>query len=260
MWLAARKHKKESKNTLMHMFKSSKKFRIAAVLLIAGCIALYLYIFPISQKVTLQKQTVSASTKTAIFANGCFWCVESDFEKLPGVIDAISGYADGAGENPTYQDYIARGFREVAEVYYDPSRVSYTDLVEYMIKHGDPTDGGGSFFDRGYAYSPGIYYDTPEEKLLAGRVIAAIETRKVFDKPLALTVLPRGIFWPAEEYHQDYYKKNPIRYAYYRKGSGRDAFIEKHWSTDTNQALKNEAIMKAPWEKYVKPSDEALRT
>src|SRR3989344_949022 len=232
---------------------------IFAVLGAVLLLALYIYVFPISQTVQIDNQAVFGQKKTAMFANGCFWCAEADFEKLPGVVSVVSGYADGGGENPTYQDYGERGFREVVQVEYDSARVSYTQLVEYMIKHGDPTDSGGAFYDRGYEYSPGVYYATPEEKLAAERVIAEIDAKKIFNKPLALTVLPPTAFWPAEEYHQDYYKKNPIRYAHYRQSSGRDAFIEKHWGADTLPTQSIDAEAGAPWKNFVKPTDEELR-
>ena len=185
--------------------------RIVLGVLVLG--VAYVAVFPISQTVDMPKPALVPGAKTAMFANGCFWCVEADFEKLAGVLDAVSGYADGEGSNPTYEDYGERGFREVVEVAYDPAVVSYAQLVEYTIKHGDPTDGQGSFYDRGYEYSPGVYFDTEEERVSAQAVIAHIDAQKIFSKPLALTVTKRGVFWPAEEYHQDYYKNNPIRYA-----------------------------------------------
>lgn len=238
------------------------------VVLISGLSALYLLVFPISQTVNVTNissvTTVVASStvKTALFANGCFWCAEADFEKLRGVASVVSGYADGTGGNPTYEDYGKRGFREVVEVTYDPTIVTYAQLVEHTIKHGDPTDGGGSFYDRGYEYSPGVYFETEEEKRAAEETIASINLKKVFNKPIALTIMPRAQFWPAEEYHQDYYKKNPVRYAYYRNSSGRDAFIEKYWGADTlpTPVARVTSPAVSTWETFVKPSDKVLRS
>lgn len=231
--------------------------RIAIGIIVLG--VAYVAVFPISQTVDMPKLARVPGAKTAMFANGCFWCVEADFEKLAGVLDAVSGYADGEGSNPTYEDYGERGFREVVEVTYDPAVVSYAQLVEYMIKHGDPTDGQGSFYDRGYEYSPGVYFDTEEERVAAQAVVARIDSLEVFSKPLALTVTKRGVFWPAEEYHQDYYKNNPIRYAYYRKGSGRDAFIKKHWGANTHLSSTQASGDGAMWRNFVKSPDDVLR-
>jgi peptide methionine sulfoxide reductase msrA/msrB len=217
---------------------------------------------------------LTGAEKTAMFANGCFWCVEADLEKVPGVIRVVSGYAGGATENPTYENSAAAGHREVVEVTYDPSVVSYANLVEHIIKHGDPTDTAGSFNDRGPQYAPAIYYATEVEQAEAERVIKAIDNLKVFDAPLPLSVLPTMPFWPAEEYHQDYAKKNPLKYNYYRTGSGRSRFIETTWgdratrfevpahmdnvSDVTNKEVTQYNAMS--WDSYIKPSDDELRT
>lgn len=236
--------------------------RIVGVLAVLALGAGYIYLFPFTtESVPKAAPVAAADTQTALFANGCFWCVEADFEKLPGVISAVSGYAGGTGTNPTYSTYGAAGHREVVEVTYDPATVTYAALVEYMLKHGDPTDGEGSFYDRGHEYSPAVYYSTPAEQAAAQAVLAAIDQMQVFSKPLAVPVLPRPAFWPAEEYHQDYYKKNSIKYNYYRAGSGRDAFIQAHWGINTLPALPQSAAPAAnPYAAFVKPSVEALRT
>jgi peptide methionine sulfoxide reductase msrA/msrB len=166
---------------------------------------------------------------TALLANGCFWCVENDLVKVAGVTDVVSGYAGGTTENPTYENATAGGHREVVLVTYNPSKVSYANLVEHIIKHGDPTDSKGSFNDRGFQYAPAIYYKNDTERAEAKRVISAIDALKVFSSPLPLAVLPKVKFYPAEDYHQDYAVKNPIKYNYYRTGSGRSGFIEKTW-------------------------------
>ncbi len=215
------------------------------------------FLFPISSETILGEAATTTSTASAIFGNGCFWCAEADFEKLPGVASAVSGYAGGTGEDPTYEDYAAKGYREVVLVSYDPARVSYAQLVEYLIKHGDPTDADGSFYDRGHEYSPAIYYANGGERAAAESVIRAVDEMKVFAKPIALALETNARFWPAEEYHQDYYKKNPLKYAYYRKGSGRDAFIEQHWGTPTLSVAQKPP--QNSWRTFVKPAEEVLR-
>lgn len=170
-----------------------------------------------------------ANPATAIFAGGCFWCVQSDLEKIPEVISVVSGYSGGASEQPTYENYAAGGHREVVEVTYNPAKTTYRQLVEHLLRHIDPTDAGGSFADRGEEYSPAIYYANEEEKKIAEEVIAAIDTSGRFEEPIAVAVEPRQPFWSAEEYHQDYAEKNTEHYKAYRSASGRDAFVKKHW-------------------------------
>ncbi|QQS16032.1 MAG: peptide-methionine (R)-S-oxide reductase MsrB [Candidatus Moraniibacteriota bacterium] len=171
---------------------------------------------------------VLQSHKTAMFAGGCFWCVEADFEKLSGILKVESGYAGGTTESPTYENYAEGGHREVVEVTYDPTKTSYRSLVEHIIFYSDPTDAGGSFADRGAQYAPAIYFETEEEKRIAREVVREVEEKKIYDKPLAFLILPRVRFWRAEEFHQGYASKNPARYSAYRTGSGREAFIEVH--------------------------------
>ncbi len=210
---------------------------------------------------------------TALFANGCFWCVEHDLEKVPGVMSVVSGYAGGTGENPTYENYHDSGHREVVEVTYDPQVVSYGNLVEHIIKHGDPTDAEGSFYDRGIYYAPAIYYKTADERVVAEAIIKVVDTLKVFKEPLPLVVLEAVPFWPAEEYHQDYAKKNPIRYNYYRAGSGRTKYIESIWGSEVNTFTISNSLNKPKvmtdkkaqftvdsWNDFVKPSEAELRT
>lgn len=202
----------------------------------------------------------SVETKTALMANGCFWCAESDFEKVPGVVAVVSGYAGGTTDNPTYGNYAQRGYREVVQITYDPTKVSFSGLVEYLIKHGDPTDANGSFYDRGNQYAPAVYYENDQEKNSALAVIADIDAQHIFDKPIALAIIPRVKFWPAEEYHQDYYKKNPVRYGYYRLISGRDAFIKKQWGDNTGISPNATALdSSSSWKIYKKPSRDVMQ-
>lgn len=204
-------------------------------------------------------------TKTAIFAGGCFWCVEADFEKLQGIIKVTSGYSGGARDNPKYEDYADSGHREVVEITYDPQRTTYKNLVEHIIIYSDPTDIQGSFNDRGVQYAPAIYFENEEERNIAQMVIDEVNAKKIYDKPIMIQLLPRKKFWPAEEYHQDYHKKNPIRYKIYRTASGREGFIEKYKekAREKNFHFKNEKPLAMPndlnFENYRKPADEFLK-
>ena len=167
-------------------------------------------------------------TKTAVFAGGCFWCVESDFYEVPGVSKVISGYAGGTAPNPTYETYAEGGYREAVEVTYDPTQTTFGQLVEHLITHIDPTDGSGSFFDRGAGYTNAIYYESDNEQKAAEEAIARIDASGVYEKPLVVPLVLRTTFYPAEGYHQGYAKKNPAHYKSYRVGSGRDAFVKTH--------------------------------
>ena len=173
-------------------------------------------------------------TRTAVFAGGCFWCTESDFEKVPGVVDAVSGYTGGAVENPTYEQVSAggTGHVEAVKVIYDPVRVTYEQLLDVFWRHVDPTDAGGQFVDRGSQYRSVIFYADEEQQREAEASKAALVASGQFDRPVVTEILPMGPFYKAEDYHQDYYKKNPVRYHYYRWHSGRDQFLESTWKVD----------------------------
>ena len=188
-----------------------------------------------------QMNNKSVKTATAVFAGGCFWCTESDFEKVPGVIDAISGYTGGHVKNPTYEQVSAggTGHMESVKVIYDPSKVTYTQLLEYFWQHVDPTDPGGEFVDRGSQYRSAIFYANEKQKRLAEETKARLEASGVFKKPIVTLILPLGPFYPAEKYHQDYYKKNPIRYHFYRYNSGRDQFLKKAWANSKTDIWGN---------------------
>jgi peptide methionine sulfoxide reductase msrA/msrB len=184
------------------------------------------------------KQGGSAPTEaTAILAGGCFWCVESSFEKCPGVINVVSGYSGGRAARPSYQTYAGGGHREVVMIVYDPTKVTYAGLVEFLIKHINPWDKAGSFVDRGRNYSPAIYFETPEEKKLAEQVIKAIDEMKVYKKAINVSILPRKPFWPAEDYHQDYHNTNTANYLTYRQNCGRDPFIKEHWGDKADELI-----------------------
>jgi peptide methionine sulfoxide reductase msrA/msrB len=190
---------------------------------------------------------------TATFAGGCFWCVESDFEKVPGVLKAVSGYTGGSGSNPTYESYAAKGYVEAVQIYYDPKKITYERLLDVFWRHIDPGDGGGQFVDRGPQYRSAIFYQDDEQRVLAEKSKERLEKTGRFRKPIATEIIPFEKFYDAEEYHQDYYKKNPIRYKYYRHGSGRDQFLDKVWGPGRSDLKESEG------KTYSKPDDATLR-
>jgi peptide methionine sulfoxide reductase msrA/msrB len=192
----------------------------------------------------------------ATFAGGCFWCVEADFEKVPGVVEVISGYTGGHKENPTYEEVSAggTGHVEAVQVIYDPKKVSYKDLLNFFWRHVDPTDPGGQFVDRGSQYRSVIFYHNEEQKRLAEESKIALEKSGRFDKPIVTEIVPFTTFYTAEAYHQDYYKTHPLRYKFYRWNSGRDQFLEKVWGDE-----KEKKAGASDDSKYAKPSDDVLR-
>ena len=175
------------------------------------------------------KPTSTQQTATAVFAGGCFWCVETDFDHAPGVIDVVSGYSGGTTANPTYQTYHDGHHLEVVQVTYDPTKVTYAGLVEWLIKHIDPTDATGQFVDRGEGYKPAIFYADEQEKQAAERVLEQIEAMGVFKRPLRVELLPRSEFYPAEGYHQNFKSTSAAHYRRYRLGTGRDRFTRSVW-------------------------------
>ena len=174
----------------------------------------------------------AADSETAIFAGGCFWCVESDFDHVKGVTKTTSGYIDGKGDNPTYEDHSPAGFREAVEIEFDPSVVSYDALLKTFFRTVDPTDPGGQFCDRGHSYTTAVY--AVDDTQLAEAKEAKAEAGEALGKAIATEVKLAPKFWPAEGYHQDYYEKNPIRYKYYRYACGRDQRVEDLWGKDAN--------------------------
>jgi peptide methionine sulfoxide reductase msrA/msrB len=193
---------------------------------------------------------------TATFAGGCFWCTQADFEKVPGVVKVIAGYTGGHQENPTYQEVSAggTGHVEAVQVAYDPTKVSYKQLLDYFWRHVDPTDPNGQFVDRGPQYRSVIFYHNDEQKREAEESKQELEKSGRFTKPIVTAILPFTKFYPAEEYHQDYYKKNPLRYKFYRWNSGRDQFLARVWGKEEEKGVSH-----VDNSKYTKPSDEVLR-
>ncbi|MEO1170768.1 MAG: peptide-methionine (S)-S-oxide reductase MsrA [Myxococcota bacterium] len=173
-----------------------------------------------------------AGTEVATFAGGCFWCIEADFEKVDGVVAAVSGFSGGTETDPRYDD-VARGKTshiETVQIFYDPKKTSYAKLLDKFFKTIDPTDGTGSFYDRGPHYRPVVFAHSDAQAELARAAIAKIDSLKIFDKKVAVEVKSFERFYSAENYHQDFYKKSPGHYQRYRRGSGRDDFIKKHWT------------------------------
>ncbi len=167
----------------------------------------------------------------AILAGGCFWCIEADFEKLEGVMDVVSGYTGGKLTNPTYQQVSAggTGHIEAVQVSYDPSVVSYAEILDYFWRHIDPTRDDGQFCDKGSQYRPAIFYNDAEQKSVAEKSKATIDLTKPFRDEIKVELIPAATFYLAEDYHQDYHQKNPIRYKFYRYSCGRDKRVTQLW-------------------------------
>jgi peptide methionine sulfoxide reductase msrA/msrB len=217
----------------------------------------------------------NAKQAIAVFAGGCFWCVEANFEKVPGVITAVSGYTGGHVANPTYKQVSSgtTGHVESVQITYNPEKVSYVELLDTFWNLIDPTDADGSFVDRGNQYRSVIFYQNQEQLKLAEASKEKLGKSGLYDKPIVTEILPAVTFYPAEKYHQDYYKKNPIRYTFYRYRSGRDQYREKiaakgkamhlestpmHANMDTD--MKDKAMEEGSKSKsqFVKPSDDEL--
>jgi peptide methionine sulfoxide reductase msrA/msrB len=202
------------------------------------------------EKIAEKEETSSYAGPTALatFAGGCFWCIEAPFEGIDGIISVTSGYAGGKEKDPTYEQ-VAGGktsHRESVQIAFNPDIISYSELLDIFWQQFDPTDEGGSFYDRGFQYTSAIFYHDKLQKDAAEASLAKLKKSGVFEKPIVTPIIKFTNFYPAEDYHQDYYKKNPDDYYAYRQGSGRDAFIAAHWPT------KPEAQYKKPSEKELK--------
>jgi peptide methionine sulfoxide reductase msrA/msrB len=217
----------------------------------------------------------------AYMAGGCFWCTESDFDSLPGVLDVTSGYANGSTKDPSYENYGEGGHTEAVQITYDSSVISYEELAQHLLDHVDLLDGGGQFGDRGNEYIPVIYTQSDEEGAKARALIVTLQ--KAYTEKIAVGVVPLTGFYPAEDYHQDYHKKSALKYSFYRRASGRDArvaslckvradarvdgvpecdeILKKPSKTAyTTHALTNKPSMTPhPWESFVKPTDAELK-
>lgn len=176
-----------------------------------------------------------AKTSVATFAGGCFWCMEPPFDRTAGVISTISGYMGGKTANPTYEQVASgtTGHAEVVQVTYDPAKISYEKLLDVFWRNIDPTDSRGQFCDRGSPYRPGVFYHDPQQKEAAEASKTKLDGSGQLKKPIVAEIVPAGPFTPAEEYHQDFYKKNPNHYYRYRTGCGRDRRLEELWGKAT---------------------------
>ncbi|MDF1593248.1 MAG: peptide-methionine (R)-S-oxide reductase MsrB [Desulfobacterales bacterium] len=218
-----------------------------AMLILAVALLGYYPVKSMDNKMEGKMDEKSRNTKEAVFAGGCFWCTESDFEKVDGVSEVISGYTGGNLTNPTYNQVSAggTGHIEAVKVIYDPEKISYEKLLEIFWRHVDPTDAGGQFVDRGSQYRSAIFYATEEERQLAEASKKKLAAAGPFKKPIDTDILRLGPFYKAEAYHQDYYRNNPIRYNWYRSGSGRDQFLKEAWA-NTDEGMKTKAMEAKP--------------
>ncbi len=199
--------------------------------------------------------------KIATFAGGCFWCVEAPYEKVDGVIDAVSGYMGGNDKNPTYDNYAKKGHIEVVQITYDPHKTSYEDLLHIFWRQINPTDAGGQFGDRGPQYRSVIFYHNDEQKKLAEKSKKQLAQSGRFTKPIVTELLPASAFYPAEDYHQDYHKKHPIKYKFFRLRSGRDSYLSQTWGDQQKYKSQKEdtiVVKNQNWRNFVKPSNEVL--
>lgn len=198
--------------------------------------------------------------RVATFAGGCFWCSESDFEKVEGVVEVVSGYTGGVEENPTYEEVSmgATSHYEAIQVYFDPERITYDALLDLFWRHVDPTDPGGQFVDRGNQYRSAIFYHDEAQREQAEASKTKLAGMAVFDKALVTPILPLTQFYAAETYHQDFYKKSPARYYSYRQGSGRDQFIKRVWGEMEKKTMKT-AAKSVSMENYSRPGDDVLQ-
>ncbi|HEY2421407.1 MAG TPA: peptide-methionine (S)-S-oxide reductase MsrA [Neobacillus sp.] len=177
------------------------------------------------------------SNEIATFAGGCFWCMVKPFDEQPGIIRVVSGYTGGTVENPTYQQVCSdtTGHYEAVQITYEPDVFPYEKLLELFWQQIDPTDAGGQFYDRGQSYQTAIFYHNEVQKRLAEESKQTLQKSGRFNKPIVTPILPAKIFYPAEEYHQQYYKKNRAHYESYHVGSGRSGFIQSHWGEENGK-------------------------
>ncbi len=244
-----------------------KRVLLACTVLLCVCAVIVL--------ATSQTQTIASSKSSkaidslnvATFAGGCFWCLESTFEKLDGVTEVISGFSGGQTENPDYKQVVRgnTGHAETVQIYYDPDAISYDELLWHYWREIDPTDANGQFVDRGSAYRPVIFYHDDNQKTAAENSRDEISSSGRFDKPIVVELQQFKAFWEADDYHQDFYKKSALRYKIYRAGSGRDQYLEATWGEDLklpytaqSSALTEEAEDN-PESRYSRPTDKEIK-
>jgi peptide methionine sulfoxide reductase msrA/msrB len=204
-------------------------------------------------------EKMDAKTELATFAGGCFWCMEPPFEKLAGVHKVTSGFTGGHKKNPTYKQvvYGGTGHIEAIQIEYDPQKISYGDLLEVLWRNIDPTDDGGQFVDRGHSYITGIFVHSDEQRKVAEESKKKLAASKRFKKKIVTMISQADEFYPAEDYHQDFYKKSPVRYKLYRNGSGRDEYIDRVWGQERN--YKPMKISMKDGKTYSKPPEAEIK-
>jgi len=213
-------------------------------------VIIFLLLFTVFTNVSVFSQQ---NMEKATFAGGCFWCIEATFEEVEGVVDAVSGYTGGDAPDPTYEEVSTgkTGHLEAVEISYDSSKITYAELLDIFWRNINPTDPVGQFADRGSQYQTAIFYHDEEQRILAEKSKDNLSKSGKFQEDIVTQILPASEFYPAEEYHQDYYKKNLIQYSWYHRGSGRAEYIESIWG---------EELMEKKWdENYQKPSLEELK-
>ncbi len=218
---------------------------------------LFFLVFFLGNSMILQALNIDNQKELATFAGGCFWCVEAGFKSVPG-ITILAGYIGGHGDKPQYEnhDYAKKGYIEAVQITFDPTITTYQQLLDIFWHQINPTDAGGQFVDRGPEYRSVIFYHTDQQKKLAQVSKETLEKSGVFDQPIVTQILPATQFYPAEEYHQHYYKKNPWRYEFYRYRSGRDQFLEKIWG---KKSSPDKSVTDKGTKTFIKPSDAELR-
>ena len=244
-------------------------FRRLAFWMTSGALLVFLSL-TLSPFTPLEDQAMAqtGNVEIATLAGGCFWCVESDMEKLPGVIKVISGYAGGEEANPSYKQVSSgtTGHREAVQVHFDPEKISYDKVLDHYWRHFDPTDESGSFGDRGFQYSSAVFYHSEKQREIAEASRKALDESGRFNQPVVTPIIAFTTFYPAEDYHQDYSKHNPVRYKTYRYFSGRDRFVEEHWGEAADDVVEMQTDVEskgaAPMtgDGFVKPDDATLKS
>lgn len=223
-----------------------------------GLLLLLLSVAVISADKPAKETTMYSGSQVATFAGGCFWCIESDFERLPGVYAAISGFSGGKVSDPSYRQ-VSSGMTEhieTVQVFYDPSKISYQALLQAFWRQVNPTDNGGQFIDRGPQYRTAIFYHDEGQRIAAEKSRQDLTDSGRYEKPVITEIRPFIKFYPAGEYHQDYSKRNPLRYKFYRYNSGRDQYLQKTWGKELTMSINEQARTLS---KYQKIPDRLLR-
>ena len=219
------------------MMTRSQSTYIALIAGVAAAAMGFVWSAVADQSETEAAPTAASTLETAVFAGGCFWCTEADFDKVDGVVSTISGYTGGTVDDPSYRQVTSgnTGHYEAVKVSYDPEKVSYEELVHYYFRTVDPTDPRGQFCDKGPSYRTAVFVEDEDERDTVESEIESIEASGVLPGPVVTKVLEETEFWPAEDYHQDYYRTTPVKYRFYRKGCGRDAKLKKLWGEDAGK-------------------------